>query len=199
MSNAKPTYATPKPGFRSQKKPTKGQIERMEKSNAFKKAYLALCEQHGITLDAQIKSFGNYAQVVFVMKPYNPAPTVKAWSESKQENLETRTACEHTAETEEGSDYMVNNCTKCGLAIKDWQEGNHEKALDRAVVISKGTGVTIEYRDKEQKEIAELREKEALQQPMSKDEEEEISDEENDEEAVAAAQKAAERPTPTAV
>lgn len=134
----------PRPGFRTAPKPTKKQIARAEKVNAFKKDLQDVFVKHGLTLDAVIKSFGPTASVQLTIVPYEK-PDIQNWSEAKKENLEVRKACEHTELTEDGK-----ACKACGVSTEDFGEN--------------AIGVTAEYEAKELAAIEAQQEEEALAQ-----------------------------------
>lgn len=134
----------PRPGFRTPKKPTRKQVERAEKVNAFKKDLQDVFRKHGLTIDAVIKSFGSYAQVALTIVPYEE-PKAKEWSEAKKENLEIRKACKHEKLNPEGT-----TCENCGVLKENFGENGH--------------GVTAAYEEVELAAIEKQKEEEALAQ-----------------------------------
>lgn len=138
-------------GKQGAKQPTKKEVkqateivkqDRADRASAFMEEYEALIKKHSLEIYGRIEQFADgVARATLHLRPYVEAkePEMKDWHEAMEENLQTRSVCEHKLNAEE----IV--CEKCGLNPENYGPGDR--------------GVSDDYRDKTLAKIAEAKAK----------------------------------------
>lgn len=144
----------------------KKQADLMERGNKFLDEYKVLCRKYKMDLCAELEATREGIKPVLRARPLVEEPKLKPWSEAKRENLENRSACEHERVLDkEASAEEVEKaqCTKCGLIAPNWADKG-EVEIDSKTTKITGKGVTDEYRQRTEHQIAVIAEEEKEQQ-----------------------------------
>lgn len=143
----------------------KKQADLMERGNKFLDEYKELCRKYKMDLCAELEVKRDGVVPVIRVRPLTEDSKLKPWSEAKRDNLENFSACEHErviAKEASKEDVERARCTKCNLISPNWGEKG-EVEVDKDTVKITGKGVSDEYRQRTEAQIAVLAEDEKEQ------------------------------------